>query len=100
MDTDPSSHPLADVRRAIDALDDQLLDLLTTRLELARRTRPLKERAGLPLQDLSREAAVVRRAADAARVRGLDPEPVRDIFWRLVELSRRTQAADRPEDRG
>lgn len=99
MDTDLSSHPLADVRRAIDALDDQLLDLLTTRLELARRARPLKEGAGLPLQDLGREAAVVRRAADAARIRGLDPEPVRDIFWRLVELSRDAQARDRSGER-
>lgn len=95
MDTSiPSSaEPLADLRRAIDALDDQLLELLAVRHELALRARPLKERAGRPIQDLGREAEIVRRAAEAARARGLDPEPVRDIFWRLVELGRAAQGS-------
>jgi chorismate mutase len=41
--------------------------------------------------DPAREAAVVRRSAERARDAGLDEEAVREIFWRLVGLSRRTQ---------
>lgn len=99
--SDPSREPagadeLRLLRQAIDDLDLRLVDLLAQRLDLARRTTAPKQRAGLPVQDLAREAEVVRRAADAARDRGLDPEPIRDIYWRLVDLARRAQQHSAP----
>lgn len=102
---DPSREPtgtdeLRLLRQAIDDLDLRLVDLLAQRLDLARRTTAPKHRAGLPVQDLAREAEVVRRAADAARDRGLDPEPIRDIYWRLVDLARRAQEGAAPSPGG
>jgi chorismate mutase len=38
--------------------------------------------------DLAWEAEVVRRAAERARETGLEPEMMRDVFWRLIGLSR------------
>ena len=51
----------------------------------------LKRAAGLPILDPQREAEVIRRAVSArARTRSPD-EPVRQIFWHIVGLSRRAQ---------
>ncbi len=45
------------------------------------------------MQDLAREAEVIRQASTRARDIGLDTEVVRDVFWRLIDLSHRTRAA-------
>ena len=79
---------LAALRSQIDDLDSQLLDLMAARFRLAVATLEVKKRAGLLPVDVRREAAVVARGARLARERGLEPELVRDIFWRLIDLSR------------
>lgn len=75
------------IRSEIDRVDQTLVDLIARRAALARSTAPLKAAGGHPFRDHRREAGLVRRAAALARKRGIDPEPVRAIFWRLVELS-------------
>jgi chorismate mutase len=67
--------------------------MLAERVALGRRTAALKREAGLPILDPQREAEVIRRAVAAAREQGLDPEPVREIFWHVVALARRAQEA-------
>jgi chorismate mutase len=84
--TEPAE--LTSIRNQIDELDTQMLDLMAARLELATATLDVKKQAGLLAVDVRREAAVVARGARLARERGLEPELVRDIFWRLLELSR------------
>ena len=76
------------IRSEIDEIDTRLMDLIATRLGLAVSTLEVKRRHGLLPTEGRREAAVVRRGARLARERGLEPELVRDIFWRLIELSR------------
>ena len=88
------------LRAEIDAVDRSIVDAFTERVRIARRIGDLKEAAGQPVLDPSREAAVVRRAAERAREAGLDEEAVREVFWRLVGLSRRTQREERGESRG
>lgn len=82
---------LAECRDEIEAVDRQLVVLLGQRVALGRRTSVLKQAAGLPLLDPQREAAVIRRAVEAARGEGLPEEPVREIFWQIVGLVRRVQ---------
>jgi chorismate mutase len=82
---------LARCRAKIEEIDNRLVTLLADRLELGRRTGELKESAGLPILDPTREAAVIRRVTAAAREAGLPPEPVREIFWQIVGMSRRIQ---------
>ena len=84
------SHPqeLEALRSRIDEIDAGLIDLMATRVELARKAVAVTEAAGLPREDLAREAAEVRRASTLARTRGVEPEVARDVFWRLIGLSR------------
>jgi chorismate mutase len=88
------------LRAEIDAVDRDIVDAFARRVRIARRIGDLKEAAGQPVLDPSREAAVVRRAAERARGAGLDEEAVREVFWKLVGLSRRTQREGRGGDHG
>lgn len=93
---------LDDVRLAIDRLDDAVVSLIGERLQLARLAGDFKRTSGRLARDTRREAEVIRRAAQRARELGVDDERVRDIFWRLIDLSHTTvdQDADRESDDG
>lgn len=82
---------LADCRRAIEELDRRIIALLVERIALGRRTAALKRDAGRPILDPQREAEVIRRAVTTAREHGLPTEPVRELFWHIVGMSRRSQ---------
>ena len=82
---------LAVCRNEIERIDNEIISLLAERLVLGKRTGELKRVAGLPILDPTREAAVIRRVTTAAREAGLPPEPIREIFWQIVGMSRREQ---------
>lgn len=82
---------LARCRDEIERIDNEILGLLARRLTLGKRTGDLKRAAGLPILDPTREAAVIRRIAGVARDVGLPTEPVREIYWQIVGMSRRVQ---------
>ena len=82
---------LARCRDEIERIDNDILRLLARRLTLAKRTGDLKRAAGLPILDPTREAAVIRRITEVARDVGLPTEPVREIYWQIVGMSRREQ---------
>ena len=80
------------LRTEIERIDRALVDLIRERVSAARGTATAKRAAGLPTLDPPQEAAVIRRAAGLARDAGLPAEEVRDVFWKLVAL---TRAAER-----
>lgn len=82
---------LAQCRDEIERIDNDILGLLARRLTLGKRTGDLKRAAGLPILDPTREAAVIRRITGVARDIGLPTEPVREIYWQIVGMSRRVQ---------
>jgi len=82
---------LAQCRQEIERIDNQIVSLLARRLGLGKRTGELKRAAGLPILDPTREAAVIRRVTAIAREAALPTEPVREIFWQIVGMSRRVQ---------
>jgi chorismate mutase len=100
MSEDEGGSPVVDgveleaIRAEIGRVDEAIVFLIDERLRLARRVGELKRSVGLRVLDPSREAAVVRRAGAIARERGLDDEAVRDVFWRLIEMSRTAQGND------
>lgn len=94
MTTTEAVRELQRVRGEIDEVDRSLVGLIAARLDLAREARLLKDRGGLSYEDPAREAAVVRRAAETAREMELDPEIIRDVFWRLMALSKWAQSTD------
>lgn len=95
MSAETRAAELERLRTEIDAVDRSIVDAFAERVRIARRIGDLKEELGQPVLDPSREAAVVRRAAERAREAGLDAESVREVFWRLVGMSRRTQREER-----
>lgn len=82
---------LARCREEIERIDDDIIRLLAKRLALGKRTAGLKRAAGLPILDPPREAAVIRRITTLARDAGIEPEPVRELFWQIVGMSRHAQ---------
>lgn len=82
---------LEGLRGEIERLDAMLVQLVAQRVQAARSAGRAKRAAGLPAVDPAREAGVVRRAAGLARSAGLPEEDVRDVFWRLIAMSRRVQ---------
>ncbi len=82
------SGDLVRLRGEIERIDRALVDLIRERVSAARGTAAAKRAAGLPTLDPPQEAAVIRRAAALAREAGLPAEDVRDVFWKVVALSR------------
>jgi chorismate mutase len=81
-------------RREIEHIDDELVALLARRMALGRQTAELKRVAHLPILDPTREAAVIRRVSEVAREAGLPSEPIREVFWQIVGMSRRAQEVE------
>jgi chorismate mutase len=79
------------LREEMERIDDELIRVLVRRCAVARQLGEVKLQRQLPVVDTAREAAVVRRAAEQARRAGIDDEPVRQLFWCLIELARRSQ---------
>jgi chorismate mutase len=82
---------LSALRDEIERIDRALVDLLAERVRIGRRVARAKRHAGLPVLDPGREAEIVRRAAVRAREQDLPDETVREIFWRIIGLTRRSQ---------
>ncbi len=82
---------LSQARQEIESIDNDLVELLARRLRLGHRIAELKRIAELPILDPTREAAVIRRVTTVAREAGLPTEPVREVFWQIVGMSRRAQ---------
>lgn len=83
---------LDSLRKRILEVDELLVALIAERRELVLKIGTVKRDLGLPILDPSREAAVVRRAAEMARERGLDEELTRDVIWRIIASAREDQS--------
>jgi chorismate mutase len=84
---------LGALREEIEAVDEALILALARRMELAREIRVVKQRAGQPVLDPAREAAVVSRASTRARAAGLPEDEVRALYWKIMALARRVQVS-------
>lgn len=78
------------LRAGIDAVDEQILELINRRLSLAGSIGDLKKQGGRRILDSSREAAVIRRLT------GMNPGPLtaadlRHIFMEIITLCRDIQ---------
>lgn len=88
-----SEHSLQEARQQIESIDRSILELIEQRVRIGRELALVKRAQGQPLLDPAQEARVVRRAAEYSRDTALPEEEVRDLFWRLVALTRRCQEA-------
>lgn len=81
---------LADWRRRIDAIDDQLMRLLNSRSACAVEIGRIKREAGLPVYVPEREAWILDRVM-RENPGPLDPLAVRRVFERIIDESRRLE---------
>lgn len=75
---------LARRRKALDALDDRLVELLAERAALVKDLWALKRRHQVERVDPAREAAVIARLTARATARGLDPRAVAEVLRAVV----------------
>jgi len=85
---------LTALRRQIDRLDSQILQLLNRRAGVAVQVGRLKRRDGRPVYDGEREAAILRRVARLNRG-PLPSASVTRIFRGILQVSRRLEAGGR-----
>lgn len=85
---------LSACREQIAKIDHDIVVLLKRRVDLARNTGTLKREIGVPILDPQREAAVIRSAVEHARAEGLSEEAVREIFWKILGVSREAQQSE------
>ncbi|MDT3377495.1 chorismate mutase [Labrys portucalensis] len=79
--TSGTTETLADLRREIDAIDEKLVHLLASRLEVVQRVVKVKNRDGLPANIPERVEEVVASACRRAEIEGLPPE-LAELIWR------------------
>ncbi|MGE5359679.1 MAG: chorismate mutase [Bacteroidales bacterium] len=87
---------LAELRKAIDAIDERLVALLNERAAVALEIGRWKRARDLPVYDPRREAQVIGRARRQARRAGgpLDQVAVGRLFERIIDEARQLEMAD------
>ncbi len=85
---------LASLRSDIEQVDAELIACIAKRMQLVRDIRVVKQRAGQPVLDPAREAAVVAKASARARDASLPEDEIRAVYWKLMAIARRVQSAD------
>ncbi len=82
-------------RKAIDKLDEKLVQLLSRRMKLSLHVAKFKGDAGLPARDASREAFILARASRLA-VNPLPGKAAALVLKKVLEVSRAaTKAANK-----
>jgi chorismate mutase len=81
---------LDELRRGIDAVDQQILKLLHERIRLVMQVGEYKRQRGIPVYDPDRERQLLERLSSAAE-HPLDGPTIRRIFERLVDEYRRIE---------
>lgn len=76
---------LKPLRNRIDALDDQIIDLLAERMDIVRQVGGIKAREGLDLIQSDRVVEVRERCAERGAKKGLNPGMVRNMYTLIID---------------
>lgn len=79
------------LRKRIDEVDEQILLLLSKRVEICRSIGAVKRKHGLPVKDLPRENDVYTGVRKKAEELGLDAAWVERIYQQIVNMCRAIQ---------
>ena len=80
-------HPMADLRQQIDALDDQIIDLLATRYALLAQVVKVKAAHNISHHVESRVQEVLNRTAQKGAERGLPETMMRRIYTAIIDAA-------------
>ena len=93
QETEPASagspnDKMEELRRQIDAIDKQLVDLLVQRQQVIERVAEVKKKHDLPVFHPAREEYLISARRSQATAAGLDPDYVEDLFRTMLRNSR------------
>lgn len=77
---------LKQLRKQVDSVDKQLLQLLSQRVQICRAIGSIKKRQGLPVQDSRREQEVYQQVKAKAAQLGLNPAQIEAIYREIVNM--------------
>jgi len=81
------------LRKEIDRIDEELIELIQRRLEIAMKIGLLKRERGAPIRDLTREAEVEERWIRLSKERNIPEGMAREIIKTLIRYSIAAQAS-------
>lgn len=84
---------LKESRAKIDALDDQIVDLLVQRMDIVREVGIIKSKANLAAIQPDRVIEVRERCAQRAATKGLNPGMVRKIYGVIIDEAHEIEQA-------
>ncbi len=90
---------IEELRRRIDEINTELLDLIARRLDVSVQIGAIKQEAGLPLYSEERERDLLRRFREAAIERDIDPDYVEELMTVVLVHSRAAQRKTNRETR-
>lgn len=96
-DSNPDDGPLFELRKALDALDHELLELLARRMDIVGDIAATKREERVRIRDLARERRVLDDRCSRAAELGLPEESIESVWRQLMLMSRERQAALRTE---
>ena len=79
---------LSEIRKDIDEIDSELIELFYRRMDCAREIGEYKKERGLPIFNAGREAEILDRVQDRGGEYGIY---ARQLFSKIMELSREVQ---------
>lgn len=91
QDSDNTPNELSLLRKQIDMVDQQIMELLANRLELAREIASVKEANNMAIYQPKRWEEVLERKMEMAVQAGMDPQFIKEIYEKIHAESVRTQ---------
>ncbi|MCJ7740463.1 chorismate mutase [Candidatus Microgenomates bacterium] len=85
------SSKLNNLRKIIDLLDEQLLDVLVKRFQLSHEVKKEKARLNIPIEDKKREKEIMGKLKKRCRQTNLSFDFVRRLLREIIEESKRLQ---------
>ncbi len=82
-----SANPLPAFRQEIDAIDDQIVDLLARRFAVAGEVAAYKAKSGVAVRLEDRIAEVLERNARRATKNGAEAEAIRAIYKTIIDVT-------------
>ena len=92
---DPNTH-IRRLRRAIDEIDEKILELINQRLSLAKQVGDFKKKTGIQVADRDREKEIIGHLLEKNKGPVSD-NGLRNIFEAIIAEGRDVQRPDYPE---
>ena len=78
---------IENLRKVIDAIDEQILDLIKSRMDVVAEIGNVKKENHMEVVDEKREEEIYNRLVEKAQEKGVKPEVVKKVWKSLLEIS-------------